>query len=341
MFDSSLMEKFVKDNNGSFLQSKEWQLFQKSLNRKSFIVGAYEKNSENIVFTALIIKQNLPFDKSYYYCPRGPVLSEKYKSNYDIYKFALKNIIDETKLTAKEDRAIYLKIDPEWEEKEPITDILIQTHFVKAQKNVQTKETLILDISKPEEQILKEMKQKTRYNINLAKRKRIKIVSSDNPSAEEFGGFWSLMQKTTSRKEFRSHSKEYYKNQFQIKSSNFQNKLFIAYYKKEPIVANIVNFFADKATYLYGASSDEYKNVMAPHLLQWIQIQEAKKLEMKKYDFWGICSDHSTKQEKTRWQGFTKFKKGFGGREISYVGSWDYVFNKKWYFLYNLAKKFI
>lgn len=341
MFDTLSMGNFVIANQGSFLQSLEWQTFQKSLNRKTFIIGACEKDSEDIIFTALIIKQNLPFDKSYYYCPRGPVLSQKYKNNYDMHKSAIKRIIEETSLTAKEDRAIFLKIDPPWEEKEPIINTLIQTNFQKTRKNIQTKETLILDIAKSTEQLLQEMKQKTRYNINLAKRKKINIVSFDNPSSTDFDIFWNLMQQTTSRKEFRSHTKEYYQKQFQVKSSDFQNRLFIAYYKKEPIVANVVNFFAEKATYLYGASSDMHKNVMAPHLLQWAQIQEAQKLGMKKYDFWGICSDQSTKQEKKRWQGFTKFKKGFGGREVNYVGTWDYVFNKKWYLIYNLAKKFI
>ena len=69
---------------------------------------------------------------------------------------------------------------------------------------------------------------------------------------------------------------------------------------------------------------------MAPYLLHWEALKEAKKRGCQFYDFWGI--DHK------RWPGLTRFKNSFGGEIISYPGSFDFVISSKWYFLYQLGK---
>jgi len=71
---------------------------------------------------------------------------------------------------------------------------------------------------------------------------------------------------------------------------------------------------------------------MAPHLLQWEQIREAKRYGCSEYDFWGI--------DEKKWPGVTRFKRGFGGREIKYIGTWDFALDKKWYLLYRGAQRF-
>jgi lipid II:glycine glycyltransferase (peptidoglycan interpeptide bridge formation enzyme) len=71
---------------------------------------------------------------------------------------------------------------------------------------------------------------------------------------------------------------------------------------------------------------------MAPHLLHWEIIRQAKQLGYHFYDFWGI--------DEKKWPGLTRFKKGFGGKIIEYPGTFDLVFNKFWYQLYRLGKIF-
>ncbi|MEA1937429.1 MAG: peptidoglycan bridge formation glycyltransferase FemA/FemB family protein, partial [Patescibacteria group bacterium] len=126
--------------------------------------------------------------------------------------------------------------------------------------------------------------------------------------------------------------------------NNLTAKLYLAEYKNKTIAANIVLSFGDFCVYLHGASSSEYRNVMAPYLLQWQQILDAKKTGCRAYDFWGIENSQKfvkskVHKAKNSWSGITRFKKGFGGEERSYVGAYDLVFNWEKYYLYKVFKR--
>jgi lipid II:glycine glycyltransferase (peptidoglycan interpeptide bridge formation enzyme) len=82
---------------------------------------------------------------------------------------------------------------------------------------------------------------------------------------------------------------------------------------------------------MHGASASKYRNVMAPYLLQWHAIKLAKNLGYKYYDFYGVDED--------KWPGVTRFKKGFGGREVNYPGTFDLIFNRRWYSVYRMVRK--
>jgi len=284
----------------SFLQSKEWLNFQSSLGRKVWQIDGI-----------IVIKHNLPFEKSYLYAPRcnRGFLSETF--------------LEKIKEIAKQENSIFLKIEPA-EEAGAID--LGKYGFVKAH-NIQPIKTLILDISKPEQELLNQMHYKTRYNIKLAE-KRVKAQISKLKS-QNFNDFWKLIQETIKRGKFRSHPKEYYQKMLEIPGL----ELFVTEFQNKIIAANIVVFYEKIAIYLHGASDYEQRNLMAPHLLQWEQIKEAKKRGCIEYDFWGI--------DEQKWPGVTRFKKGFGGREISYPGAYDLVFQPLWYKIYKIARKIL
>jgi lipid II:glycine glycyltransferase (peptidoglycan interpeptide bridge formation enzyme) len=110
-------------------------------------------------------------------------------------------------------------------------------------------------------------------------------------------------------------------------------ELFLACFKEKIIAANIVIFFGGKATYLHGASNYRYRKLMAPHLLQWSQIKEAKNKGCEIYDFWGI--------DEEKWPGLTRFKKGFGGEELQYSEGKDFVFSNFWYKTYKILRRIL
>lgn len=278
----------------NFLQSKEWAGFQKSLGRKIWQI-------DNILF----IKHNLPLNKNYLYSPRceGKFLSESF--------------LEKVKEIAKKENSIFFRI-------EPIEDIYLK-NFEKS-TNLQPQRTLILDLKKSEKEILNQMHQKTRYNIRLAEKKGVVIKKGDKKDIEKF---LPLLEDTAKRGGFHSHIKEYYKKMLEIPGI----EIFLAEFKDKIIAANIVIFFDKITTYLHGASDYNYRNLMAPHLLQWEQIKEAKKRGCVEYDFWGI--------DEEKWPGVTRFKKGFGGKEISYLGAFDLVFNSLWYKIYKIARKIL
>jgi lipid II:glycine glycyltransferase (peptidoglycan interpeptide bridge formation enzyme) len=178
------------------------------------------------------------------------------------------------------------------------------------------------------------MKQKARYNIKVAEKHGVRARISNQPE-KDFEEFWRLMQLTAKRDKIKSHPKDYYFKQLSFfggdKNGVTEMKLFLAEWRNKIIAANIVVFFGGRATYLHGASDYEKRHLMAPYLLQWEQIKEAKKHGCAKYDFWGI--------DEKKWPGVTRFKKGFGGEEVEYLGAWDYVFQPTWYKVYRLARK--
>ena len=170
------------------------------------------------------------------------------------------------------------------------------------------------------------MHPKTRYNIKLAEKKGINILES---GTNHFADFWQLISQTSERDSFRLHGINYYQEMLRLKRDFI--KLFLADYKGRLISTGIFSFFGDLVTYLHGGSADTNRNVMAPYLLHWQIIKTAKQQGFKYYDLNGI--------DEKKWLGVTRFKKGFGGKEINYPGTFDLVFDQGWYNIYRMVRK--
>ncbi len=299
--------QFVVANNGSFLQSWQWGELQESMNRR-----IWRLETERL--KGLIIEHNLPLGKNYLYCPYGPIG----QGNLHIF-------LEEAGKIARQERSIFFKIEPK-------TDLSLKDFkFIKSKKQIQPSlKTIILDISKSAEELLAQMHQKTRYNIRLARRKGVKIEISSGNNHQEIDKFLELSAATAKRDKFHLHPREYYKKMLEILGGQGMIKLFLAKYQNQIIAANLICFFGQTATYLHGASDYNFRQLMAPYLLQWQAILEAKQLGLKYYDFWGI--------DEEKWPGVTRFKKGFNGQEITYPGAFDLVFQPTWYRVYNLTR---
>lgn len=321
--------RFVLVNQGSFLQSWEWGEFQASVGKRVFRFCGDE-------WAAQFIENKLPgVNKFYWYCPRGPI------AKFSIFNLQFSNFLKQIKEAAGKD-VIFFRLGPEWEMAN--SQRLTASGFQQLPYDIEPSQTQILDITKSGEELLVQMHEKTRYNIRLAERKgvRVKFVISDIQNFEHyFNEFYRLVSEgTAERKKIRHYPKEYYKKQLAINNQQSKFTLFVAEYEGKVIATNIVVLFGGRATYLHGATSSEHREVMAPHLLQWEQIKYAKTQGCAEYDFWGIVNEHTLDKRGPSWEGFTRFKKGFGGREVNYVGYWDYPLDKKWYSLYRLVQKF-
>lgn len=321
-------DNFVKTNaaDGGLLQSWLWGDFQKSLGNKAFRLGVINGEGK-LQAAALIVKHELPLEYNYLYCPRGPIINT-------LKVDQLNSLFAEIKKIAKEEKSFLIRVDPAWligHEK-----LLTNVGFRKGEYEIQPKCTLILDITKSEEELLAGMKQKTRYNVSLAQRKGVKVRISNELSDVET--FWQLVKQTSNRDGFHPHPKEHYKKMFEVFSKNGLIKLFLAEYDNKIIAANMVSFSGKVCTYLHGTSADSYREVMAPYLLQWQAITEAKKLGFYYYDFGGT---NGKTYENSKWAGITRFKTGFGPEvEIKeYVGSFDLVLNPVIFATYKFIKQ--
>ncbi len=288
----------------NLLQSKHWGEFQKALGKEVFWI-------EN----ALLIKNPLPKGKCYLSCPWGP---EELTGDF-LFK---------AKMLARKEMAIFVRVEPRNRFK--IQDSRFK---IKKTRDTNPKNTLVLDLSASEEELLKNLKQKTRYNINLATKKGVKIETTTNP--ENIKVFYDIIKETSKRDRIRNHSKEYFKKMLETLGRAGVMKLYLARYENKYIAGNLVAKFGNTTTYLHGASSDEERNVMAPYLMQWEAIRDGKKEGSKYYDFFGIAPDDNPRR---KWAGITRFKKGFGGKQIDRPGTYDVVLSRGWYLVYRVFR---
>jgi lipid II:glycine glycyltransferase (peptidoglycan interpeptide bridge formation enzyme) len=328
----SQWNEFIMQNSPeSFLQSFEWGKFQKTVGRDMFYYGVCE--GENIVALALVVEHKLPLGLKYWYIPRGPVLGKNVseEKKIEILDFFMKRIREKA-LSCK---IIFVRMDPAFLKNN--FDVFKKLNLKFVSGSVQPKDTLVLDLVKSEEELLAEMKQKTRYNIRLAEKKGVTVLW-ENFDENNFEDFWRLIGETSERDGIVSHSRNYYLKMLETLSDendDLKCRLYFAKHEGKIIAANIVFLFGDYAVYLHGASSNSSRNLMAPYLLQWKQIRDAKEAGCRIYDFWGI----TVEGENPKWEGITRFKKGFGGREISYTGVCDLPINDILYGLYLRFRK--
>ncbi|NQV13251.1 MAG: peptidoglycan bridge formation glycyltransferase FemA/FemB family protein [Parcubacteria group bacterium] len=320
--DKDVWDSFILKHHAHLLQSWRWGEFQEKCGRQVWRLAVVDNNE--FLAVAQVIKYNLPLGKSYLYCPRGSMgdLASQ-PADYQL-------LFDKIKEIARREKAVFLRIDPE------IGDIGTwkKIGFKSAKKQTQPKDTLFLDLTKSEEELLAGMHHKARYNIRLAGRKGVAIRQSVDTG--DVDKFYALMEATTERDKFSAHPREYYRQQVEILGKNDLVELFLAEYKGEVIAAAIISFLGGRAIYLHGASSYEHRRLMAPHLLQWEAIKEAKKRGLQYYDFGGIAPADADKNHP--WSGITRFKQGFSGEEKNWVGALELAYQPGWYWGYNFLR---
>ena len=273
-----------------------------------------------VLAQAQIIYSQLTFGWQYAFCPKGPMMG-----NYEITK--LKEIYDAFVDYFKKNKVVvFLRVEPQ-----SFNFPISQFPNFKKTIDINPSATLILDLSKTEEEILAGMHQKTRYNIHLAEKKDLKISQEKNLEV-----FWVLMNKTGSRDKFDLHHKKHYEKGLQ---SPMVYQLTV-YEDKIPVACAVFACFANTFTYLYGASDYEYRHLMAPYLLQWEGIKIGKSLGCRWYDFFGVAPVIDGNYDlHHQYAGVTKFKLGFGGIPQQSAGTWDAVIDGKKYMIYNFLRK--
>ena len=257
--------------SGGFLHSWGWGEFQKKQGKSIYRLGFFEDKLTGI---AVLIENHLPFGLKYFYIPRGPIIAS------DDVSYA--QILIELKNFASQNNAVFLRVEPaELKKEAPLCAPL--SRGIQITRHLQPENTLILNLVKSEEELLGAMHEKTRYNIGLAKRKSVIVHTT---GAEQLDDFVKLLNETTARDAIKMYGRNYFKNLLETHDRNLETKLWLANFEGKPIAAAINVYFGKTATYLFGASSDKYRNAMAPHLLQWMMIQDAKARGFNYYDFW-------------------------------------------------------
>jgi len=335
---------FIQDNSpdGGFLQSEYWRKFQEAVGRKIYGLSETDENGE-LIAHANIITHRLPVAGDYFYVPRGPVVKIS-NFQFSIFK-PLEKFLNDLFDLAQKNNIGWIRIEPNSEEELNLIRESLPGGIImkKSAVDVQPREILILDIAKSEEELLARMKQKTRYNIRLAEKRGVRVSPVNSDQRSVMKKFLELVKITSKRDKITAHPENYYRKMFETIPSEIL-KLYIAEYQGKTIVANLVLFFGKTATYLHGASDNIHRDVMAPHLLQWQAIKDAKISGYMKYDLGGVKTEKISNFKfkiSNSWSGITKFKTGFAPetKSVQFPGCYDIVLNPVKYNLYRILQR--
>lgn len=333
--EKDIYNRFVIENEtGSFLQSWEWGSWQETLGRKIlryWILPASPADGDiggQRIGSLQLIKMSLPMGKYYLYCPYGPIIGDGLRVTGD-------ELMQE--LQKKFTDAIFIRI-----ESKAFLPVTRHSSLVTKTSNIQPGKTLIIDLSKSEEELLTEMHHKTRYNIKLAKKHGVEIKDEFEISTGH-GLFYeeaiNLIVATAKRQGYKGYGASYYKKM--IDCLMVQNRgdlklhIYKAIFQNQLLSAAVMLDYGKTRTFLFGGSSEFHKNVMAPYLLHFQAMLDAKTAGLMGYDFWGI----ETASGDT--PGFVRFKLGFSNSELSikqYAGAYDLVVSPAWYRVYKVFR---
>ncbi len=206
----------------------------------------------------------------------------------------------------------------------------------KAPSNMLPAHTVILNLNQNEADILGGMKSKTRYNIRLAGRKGVKVRRA---GLDELPKWFRLYDETYSRHRLAANDISFFEKIFNTTAEDTcspgQIDLLLAEKDNEPLAGMFLARSGERATYLYGASSNKHRNLQASYALQWGAVQRSREMGCTEYDLFGISPNPDPEHPM---YGLYRFKTGFGGRTLHRQGCWDYPFDEEAYEQYRFAE---
>ena len=297
---------------------------------------------------ALVLKRRIPIRGfaarlNILYIPKGPLMDW---SNEPLRK----RVLDDLQSFAKRQGAIFLKIDPdvvmgtgipESEDNgvdnngQAVMSELKRRGWMFSSDQIQFRNTVMLDLSPSEDELLALMKQKTRYNIRLAARKGVTVRVG---SIDDLSMLYRMYAETSVRDGFVIRDEGYYQTVWKAfmlppaVHGQPSAQPLIAEVDGNPVAAIFVFCFAGRAYYMYGMSREAHREKMPNYLLQWEAMRRAKAAGCSVYDLWGAPDEFN--EGDPMW-GVFRFKEGLGGQVVRTLGAWDYTPKPFWYKLYS------
>lgn len=302
------------------VQSWEWGSFKEKTGAQVVRLGFFE--GQRLTHPFQLTFHAIPktsFQVGYF--PKGPLPTQA----------MLEGIL----AVGKQRNAVFVKLEPNVRKKdgEEVLNKLSSAFDLRPGRTIFTPFTFQIDLSRSEEDLLAAMKPKTRYNMRLAQRHGV-VVREDN-SNSAFEEYIRLTFETAKRQQFYVHDEQYHRQMWATLRSSGIAHLLTATWKDQILVAWIVFTFKDVIYYPYGASSDEHRDLMASNLMMWEAMRFGKLQGYRIFDLWGALGPNP--DPKDPWYGFHRFKEGYGGELVEFVGSYDLVINPQVYSLFRFA----
>jgi len=290
----------------------------------------------------LVLKRTAFRRFSIFYAPKGLLMDWTNES-------LRTRVLDDLQSFAKKQGAIFLKLDPDVvlgrgvpasvdevteNSGQVVMSDLKRRGWVESSDQIQFRNTVMVDLSASEEDILMRMKQKTRYNVRLAEKKGVKVRVGN---LTDLPMLYKMYAETSVRDGFVIRDEEYYMTVWKLFMQEVVNGQpsavpLIAEVDGEAVAAIFLFMFAGRGYYVYGMSRDKHREKMPTYLLQWAAMKHAKAYGCLTYDLWGAPDVFD--ESDSMW-GVYRFKEGLGGDVVRTLGAYDFAPSKFWYAMYS------
>jgi len=341
------------DGADSFLQSGFWGGFKTRFGWEAFAFRAVWESAVSplrettgvVEKPLLVLHRRLAPGFALAYIPWGPELPGIYADGIyaDGVNAARESALRELAISLKKmlpRDTVFIRFDIPWYTIGESPPSGPPPPFVRSHVDVQTPDTVLIDLSLSMESVIEQMKPKWRYNARLALKRG---VSVHRAGAERLDVFYELLKETANRDGIAIHGAEYYRALFQSASYDDEYpgkkpdiRLYLAQHEGDVLAGIVTLFRGPSAVYLYGASSSKKRNLMAPYALQVKAMEDAREAGCVEYDLYGIPPNNEPNHPMA---GLYLFKTGFGGKIVHRPGCWDYPCYNLLYRVYFFAEK--
>ncbi len=304
--------------NQSFLQSDIWGTFRESQGWHAHRVAGI-----------LVLERALPSGKTLLYSPE---VSDKPE--------LLLELLPAIKEIAKRRNSIVFRLELLVDKAEPLNERwlagLYYAGFIASFEDVQPADRQIVALG-DDDTMLAGMKQKGRYNLKIAEQNNVLVREATAKTLEtDVSTFYSLIKTTATREKFATRAEGYFQELAAALYRHNCGRVFVTTHQNQPLAACIITNYDGLASYLYGGSSREHREVMAPYAMHWAVMQWAHSMEATHYDLLAIRPEG---EKKHKYDGLTQFKSQFGGEAIHLMGCFDLVLQPTWYSAFKLIEK--
>jgi lipid II:glycine glycyltransferase (peptidoglycan interpeptide bridge formation enzyme) len=318
---------------GHLLQSWAWGELKERVGWHPLRLALWDEEQHEIVAAVQVLRRGAPHMPlrlgHLAYIPRGPVIDW---SRQDLCA-GFFTVLD-SHLRQQGALAVHMELNlsldtPQAEQALNYMQIL----RTRPEHAIQPVRTIVLDLEPSEERLLAAMKEKWRYNIRLARRREVRVRVAETEADVE--AWYALLQQTSERDAFGVHTIDYYLSAWRLLAQQGYARLMLAEYEGKLLAGIFVTLFAGEAIYMYGASSNELRQLMPNYLLQWEAICWAKQAGATRYDFWGIPLTDDADEALA---GVYRFKRGWGGRVVCLSGCYERAYQP---LVMSLARRFL
>jgi lipid II:glycine glycyltransferase (peptidoglycan interpeptide bridge formation enzyme) len=275
----------------------------------------------------------LPLGRSFWYVPRGPVLDYEHPRARE----RLRAMAIGLREAARAARAIAVKLEPRLEIASRPTDLF--RRLPHDPRTLQVGQTRLVELS-DDEAMLAGFDKDTRYAVRRAEREGVEVSRVDHAAdLRAIDDLHALVLQTQARAGFPRPALERYRTAWRGLAGAGRASIFEARHGGRLLASGMLVIEGDRSFYLFAGSMREQRGETkryASYALQWAMMRHARDGGVRVHDLWGIAPEQAGPEHP--WYGVGLFKKGFGGRALTWAGTWDVVADRTLYRLRALVE---